>query len=73
MLGGSNFWRKKISNAIDETRTIFINLINQRSADYLGDTNKELNLKRRRETVIDEEFWTTFLWNAKTGTLEVTS
>ena len=22
--GGSNFWRKKISNATDETRTIFI-------------------------------------------------
>ena len=33
---------KKISNATDETRTIFINLINERSADYLGDTNKRI-------------------------------
>ena len=43
MLGGSNFWRKKvISNATDKTRTIFINLINQRSTDYSGDTNKRI-------------------------------
>ena len=34
---------------------------------------KELNLKRHRETVIDDKSGLLFLWNANTGTLEVTS
>ena len=34
---------------------------------------KELNLKRQRETIIDDKSGLLFLWNANTGTLEVTS